>query len=339
MSALHCCSASRCDLIIHCSYRWTEPIILLLIIINAVVLTIQASRPHALPEDWPDDARPPPVAGYFHAWEDYALFALFCFFTCVLYCIHMSGCSPSVSLEAFARICVSGFLLDPEVPVSTLFQSPFSSYPDITRPPNTAADASFNLARTPSTHSQAGLHRGSTITQRLRDFRANLARPFALSQAVNVPLPSASDPNGKGTSSRARSDTVQSKSPMMEKAVAGAQNVHSHIRNPSEPTFLSKALRSDNPSDTLALPFRLSVEDSRGQTQRNLPYLRHSWTRIDFVAIMSFWITFALASSGVERNQYHIGLFRAMSVLRTARLLAITSGTTVRCVIICCGLS
>ncbi|RPD56855.1 hypothetical protein L226DRAFT_468999 [Lentinus tigrinus ALCF2SS1-7] len=293
-------------------YPWTEPVILLLIIINAVVLTIQASRPHALPEDWPDDSRPPPVAGYFHAWEDYALFALFCLFT----------------LEAFARICVSGFLLDPEVPVSTLFQSPFSSYPDITRPPNTAAEASFNLARTPSTHSQAGLHRGSTITQRLRNLRSNLARPFLLSHNVNTPLPSASDTNGKGTPSRTRSDTVQSKSHMMEKAVAGAQNVHSHMRNPSEPTFLSKALRSDNPSDTLALPFRLSVEDSRGQTQRNLPYLRHSWTRIDFVAIVSFWIAFALASAGVERNEYHIGLFRAISVLRTARLLAITSGTT-----------
>lgn len=116
---------------------------------------------------------------------------------------------------------------------------------------------------------------------------------------------------------------------MMEKAIAGAQHLHSHIRNPSEPTFLSKALRSDNPTETIALPFRLSVEDARGQTQRNLPFLRHSWTRIDFIAISSFWITFALATTGVEHSQYHIGLFRAMSVLRTARLLAITSGTTV----------
>lgn len=61
--------------------RWTEPVILLLIIVNAVVLTIQASRPHALPEDWPDDASPPSVVGFFHAWEDYVLFALFCLFS------------------------------------------------------------------------------------------------------------------------------------------------------------------------------------------------------------------------------------------------------------------
>ncbi|OBZ73074.1 Calcium-channel protein cch1 [Grifola frondosa] len=134
-------------------------------------------------------------------------------------------------------------------------------------------------------------------------------------------------PPGKGNPVRNRSDTVQSKTPMMEKAFLNAETIHSHMRNPTEPTFFSSALRSDNP-DVLSLPFRLSIEKSRGQTQRNIPYLRHSWTRIDFVAIVSFWITFALATGGVERSTYHIGIFRSMSVLRTARLLAITSGTT-----------
>ncbi|KAI0776961.1 Ion transport protein-domain-containing protein [Trametes elegans] len=297
-------------------YPWTEPVILLLIIFNGLVLTIQASRSHPLPEDWPDDTPPPPVVGYFHAWEDYVLFGLFCLFT----------------LEAFARICVSGFLLDPEVPVATLFQSPFSSYPDMSRPPNTAAEASFNIARTPSltgSHSQSQLRREYTMTQRLKQIRKNLARPFTLAHhSLSMPQSATSDATKQANPSRARSDTVQSKSPMLEKALAGAQHVHSHVRNPSEPTFLSKALRSDNPSETLALPFRLSVEDSRSQTHRNLPYLRHSWTRIDFLAIISFWITVVLASAGAEHNHYHIGIFRAMSVLRTARLLAITSGTT-----------
>jgi hypothetical protein len=37
-----------------------------------------------------------------------------------------------------------------------------------------------------------------------------------------------------------------------------------------------------------------------------------------------------LAEVGVERGgTHHLGVFRAMSVLRTARLLAISSGTTV----------
>ncbi|KAI0822128.1 Ion transport protein-domain-containing protein [Trametes gibbosa] len=296
-------------------YTWTEPVILFLIILNGLVLTIQASRPHALPEDWPDDTPPPPVVGYFHRWEDYVLFVLFCLFT----------------VEAFARICVSGFLLDPEVPISTFFRSPFSTYPDVTHVPNTAAEASFNIARTPSltgNHSQSQLHRGLSVTQRLKQFRRNIARPFALAHHSLATQPTPSSSGGKSTPSRVRSDTTHSKSPMVEKALSGAQHIHSHIRNPSEPTFLSKVLRSDNPNDTLSLPFRLSVEDARGQTHRNLPYLRHSWTRIDFVAITSFWITVILATAGAERNQYHIGLFRAMSVLRTARLLAVTSGTT-----------
>jgi voltage-dependent calcium channel len=175
------------------------------------------------------------------------------------------------------------------------------------------------------------LSRNPSVTERLRRFRYNLARPFALahhSMSVSVE-PSVAEATPKRPSgSRARSDTVQSKTPMMEKA----ERLHSHVRNSSEPTFLSKALRSDN-GDMLSLPFRLSVQKSQDTTQRNLPYLRHSWTRIDFVAVISFWITFGLAMAGVERGKYHIGLFRALSVLRTARLLAITSGTTVRQVI------
>lgn len=58
-------------------YPWTEPIILLLIVINAVVLTIQAA-PNIAPSE--DGERYQPV-GYFQEWEDYALFGLFCIFT------------------------------------------------------------------------------------------------------------------------------------------------------------------------------------------------------------------------------------------------------------------
>lgn len=60
---------------------WTEPIVLLLIVFNAIVLTIQAARSLTLPDDDSDSPLPPPVRGYFHAWEDYALFFLFILFT------------------------------------------------------------------------------------------------------------------------------------------------------------------------------------------------------------------------------------------------------------------
>lgn len=57
---------------------WTEPILLCLIIFHAVVLTIQASFSLTL-ENSTD--QPPEIQGYFHQWEDYALFALFILFT------------------------------------------------------------------------------------------------------------------------------------------------------------------------------------------------------------------------------------------------------------------
>lgn len=62
--------------------RWTEPIILLLIIFNAVLLTIQSHTSAALDvDDNGNTPHPLYLRGYFHQWEDYALFALFCFFT------------------------------------------------------------------------------------------------------------------------------------------------------------------------------------------------------------------------------------------------------------------
>ena len=62
---------------------WTEPTVLLLIVFNAIVLTIQAARSLNLPDadDSSEDPLPPPVRGYFHSWEDYALFILFILFT------------------------------------------------------------------------------------------------------------------------------------------------------------------------------------------------------------------------------------------------------------------
>ena len=44
---------------------------------------------------------------------------------------------------------------------------------------------------------------------------------------------------------------------------------------------------------------------------------------------MSFWITFALAVISVERGHCYIGILCTLSVLRAARLLAITPGATV----------
>ncbi|OJA17446.1 hypothetical protein AZE42_05939 [Rhizopogon vesiculosus] len=262
------------------SHPWTEPSILCLIIINACVLISQASDTLLLPSD---QTMPSPQQGYFHIWEDYVLFGLFILFT----------------FEAVARICVSGFLLDPEVPISALFVSSPGTGSSASRPGSSSRGLSF------------------------RPFYDRLAQPFKLS---TVTL-SSSMPDIVHGPSGLPSDTLrkeQSKQDIVDQTSSRA-----HLRDPSQPTFFSRVLRSDQtPPDVVSLPFRLNIQDARDKVHRNMPYLRQSWGRIDFIAILSFWLSFALAMAGVERGSHHVAAFRAMSVLRTARLLAITSGTT-----------
>jgi voltage-dependent calcium channel len=57
-------------------------------------------------------------------------------------------------------------------------------------------------------------------------------------------------------------------------------------------------------------------------------FLRHSFNRLDFVAVVSYWISMVLFMSGIEAEK-HIYVFRMMSSLRILRLVGITSGTSV----------
>lgn len=58
-------------------------------------------------------------------------------------------------------------------------------------------------------------------------------------------------------------------------------------------------------------------------------FLRHSFNRLDFLAVVSFWIAFILEILQVEQRR-HIYLFRMLSCLRILRLLSLTQGTSVR---------
>ena len=115
---------------------------------------------------------------------------------------------------------------------------------------------------------------------------------------------------------------------MMEKTMGTIQWAHDMVRDDPKSTFLTNALRSDKP-DTVSLPFKLIIEQTHQSTRRNMPYLRQSWNRIDFLSILCFWVSFALATGGMERGPMYIGIFRTLSVLKVSRLLAVTSGTTV----------
>jgi hypothetical protein len=78
------------------------------------------------------------------------------------------------------------------------------------------------------------------------------------------------------------------------------------------------------------VPFVRAMQNAREQRLTDQKaYLRHSWNRVDFLAIVSFWIMFILALTGVEAKE-SVYIFRALSTLRAARLLTVTAGTTVR---------
>lgn len=57
-------------------------------------------------------------------------------------------------------------------------------------------------------------------------------------------------------------------------------------------------------------------------------YLRHSFNRIDFIAVVSYWVALVLEMTGIM-TKHHIYVFRMLSCLRIFRLLGITEGTSV----------
>jgi voltage-dependent calcium channel len=182
------------------------------------------------------------------------------------------------SLEALARICLNGILLDPETPISSISISGVFRY---------LWTSIFDPKPGPRFHGMV----------------KHVVKPFALVKE-EVPV-------------------ISTASTLEEKPGLG------HARQPS-------LAYSHKP-----IPFVAAIEKLRSLSKRGVPYLRHSWSRIDFVAIVGFWIAFALSMTGTERVVStdpssgtatlvrHIGVFRALSVLRCARLLAVTKGTTV----------
>ncbi|WVQ85091.1 hypothetical protein IAT38_007255 [Cryptococcus sp. DSM 104549] len=216
-------------------YTWTEPIILLLIITNVVVLAIQSAPTLNTPRE--DD-------GYFQSWEDYVLLALFVVFT----------------LEMFARIVVTGLLLDPETSLREALFFPSGVIPVVKR--------YFSIAP-------------STFTSTLNRDPSKISRRAAWRSHPSVHI--------------------------RQKPTAGDRKV----------SLITEA------------PFQKAVAKQKSLSDQGRPYLRHSWHRIDIIAVIAFWITFFLALTGHEATaDKHVYIFRALSVLRAGRLLVITSGTT-----------
>ncbi|KAJ4523500.1 calcium channel protein [Exophiala dermatitidis] len=57
-------------------------------------------------------------------------------------------------------------------------------------------------------------------------------------------------------------------------------------------------------------------------------FLRHSFNRLDFVAVVSYWISFVMQIGGIEDSS-HVYVFNMLSCLRILRLLGLTAGTSI----------
>ncbi|KAI1005582.1 Calcium-channel protein [Podosphaera aphanis] len=71
-----------------------------------------------------------------------------------------------------------------------------------------------------------------------------------------------------------------------------------------------------------------TVEQAQRLQLARRAFLRHSFNRMDFVAVCAFWVAFLLGLTGIE-NSFHLHIARMLSHLRILRLLAITNGTAV----------
>ncbi|KAK6586310.1 hypothetical protein PZA11_001367 [Diplocarpon coronariae] len=71
-----------------------------------------------------------------------------------------------------------------------------------------------------------------------------------------------------------------------------------------------------------------TVEQAQRLQLARRAFLRHSFNRLDFLAVFAFWVSFSMGITGYE-NHSHIYVFRMISCLRILRLLALTNGTAI----------
>lgn len=93
-----------------------------------------------------------------------------------------------------------------------------------------------------------------------------------------------------------------------------------------EPSMISRSFTTFMQGQQ-AIP-KTQEEQQRFQLARR-SFLRHSFNRLDFLAVVAYWISFVLGITGLE-FKYKLYVFKMISCLRILRLLSITNGTAVR---------
>lgn len=212
----------------------------------------------------------------------------------VLFCIF--------TVETVARIIVSGFVLDPEIKPSSVGQW----LQDLAPGDNFAARARSVRRKVFEQRAPYAQHGVTSSTTALTGGASKTTLSLALASHVNL--------------ASAHASRSQPEPQIQHPSTPGPQPQSQHVQSQSGTWYLHQ------PVDA---PFQLAVARQRILAEQSSTYLRHSWNRTDFIAVCSFWVMFGLAISGKENQpNAHIYVFRALSVLRTARLLAVTKGTS-----------
>jgi hypothetical protein len=110
------------------------------------------------------------------------------------------------------------------------------------------------------------------------------------------------------------------------RAIFKPQRQKSVRQPPQEQQFVPTFARSFTMMHGLAA--QISLEEQQRLHLARRAFLRHGFNRLDFVAVVAFWISFVLGVTGLE-SKHSVYVFRMLSCLRIIRLLALTKGNIV----------
>ncbi|CAO1632713.1 unnamed protein product [Parajaminaea phylloscopi] len=303
------------------AYWWVEPLILGTIITNLVMVIIQSGR---------DVFKHPRKPAFFEEWENIALLALFSVYT----------------IEMVAKIIVSGLFINPPRPAQRYdafhddkLSLKQSSHGDAPSTVGTAQGRSHRREMSRSNTLDAWSQLGGSLKTRAQqalnpEGAQSLPRPEARRKSTMQSTMSESSHVRSGTIGTMKSATMSYRPPTLHAIDESESKDPFGPTVPQHTTFTPEWQASKESSKILramqekAVPFSSAIVVQRSHVNE-YAYLRHSWNRVDCFAVVCFWVSFILSMTHQEvTDTRHLYLFQALSVLRCARLLTITSGTS-----------
>ncbi|WFD06570.1 calcium channel protein [Malassezia vespertilionis] len=215
------------------------------------------------------------------------------------------------TMEMGARIIVSGLLIDP---------------PPLTNAQGRRGSVASESSKEGLEHDEVPLHMQSNTRYVLGQWLMQLRRFLKREMYPYGPL------------AREYTDSHTSRFQPTEGVARGRQDVYGNVDHRIGAPFTVPYARSyaEERSPfftvwrsflTVCVRFTHSITGDPAE-MTNRAYLRHSWQRVDIISIISYWIALSLQISHTQTMpNRHIYLFRALSVLRCARLMMVPDGT------------